>query len=54
MTEYLPDDNKAYKDKEYWDVRFGRCVLPLPCRTNVSRLTGVAKQRGIVRLARSL
>ncbi|CEG38239.1 s-adenosyl-l-methionine-dependent methyltransferase [Plasmopara halstedii] len=22
MTEYLPDDNRAYKEKSYWDSRF--------------------------------
>lgn len=27
MTEYLPEDNKAYKRKDYWDARFSRYTL---------------------------
>lgn len=31
MTAFLPDDNKAYKRKDYWDARFSRCD-GLSCR----------------------
>jgi hypothetical protein len=27
MTEYLPEDNRTYKEKGYWDARFDRCVV---------------------------
>lgn len=32
MTEYLPETNRTYKEKGYWDSRFdrcGRCLLSL-------------------------
>ncbi|KAF1778793.1 hypothetical protein GQ600_10441 [Phytophthora cactorum] len=54
MTEYLPEDNRTYKEKGYWDSRFDRwkpcclckfrnglTVVPMPgCATARSRMTG--------------